>query len=154
MALTLAAVAGTGSVLAPAAQAAPTAAVHADSASVAAVTPLRSVKVNVANASRLSLFNPSWSLSHGIWSSGQELPYTIGSNGGYTVASWQTESQGFATGTEGQAVYSMEGGGTLTIRWNNPFSGSNSYGCDAPAGRSCSWEGGGGKNATVLFKIA
>lgn len=37
------------------------------------------------------------------------------------------------TGTEGEVQYLPAGAGNVTVHWNNPYAGSNSYSCTAPA---------------------
>ncbi|MFE6747205.1 Crystal protein ET79 [Kitasatospora purpeofusca] len=116
----------------------------------AAVTPVRSVKVNVYNYSGALLGRIGAGLDGGIWT-GNSLPPSAINNG--DRARWQSESEGFATGTQGSAEYLLSGGGKVTFRWNNPFAGSNSYSCEVPPGHSCATAGGGGKNAEVTFTV-
>src|SRR5262249_28859804 len=76
---------------------------------------------------------------------------------GQTVT-WESESNGFATGTEGRAIYRLQGTPqgtpwTFTLHWDNPFIGSNSYDETAPAGFSASHEGGSGDNAEVIWTL-
>ncbi|GAA0321585.1 hypothetical protein GCM10010302_70940 [Streptomyces polychromogenes] len=115
-----------------------------------AVTPVRSVRVTVVNNSGALLARTGAGLDHGIWS-GDNLPPSVMNNG--ARSRWQSESDGFATGTEGYAEYQMSGGGKVVFRWDNPFSGGNSYDCQVPAGHSCAKAGGGGKNADVVFTV-
>ncbi|MFH8409250.1 Crystal protein ET79 [Streptomyces sp. NPDC018019] len=114
------------------------------------VTPVRSTQVKVVNETGTLLVRSGAGLSHGIWS-GNNLPPSLIKPG--ERASWKSESEGFATGTEGWVEYLMSGGSKVILRWNNPFAGSNSYSCEAPPGHSCARSGGGGNNATVVFTI-
>ncbi|MFD8979027.1 Crystal protein ET79 [Streptomyces sp. NPDC059564] len=122
----------------------------AASQSVSAVTPVRSVRVKVVNGSGTLLARTGAELKWGIWSGDSLPPSLINPN---ARADWQTESEGFMTGTEGSAEYVLAGGGKVVFRWNNPFSGSNSYACEVPATHSCATAGGGGKNAEVVFTV-
>ncbi|KAA6222247.1 Crystal protein ET79 [Streptomyces albofaciens JCM 4342] len=117
----------------------------------AGVTPVRSTQVKVVNETDTLLARSGAGLSHGIWS-GDNLPPSLIKP--HEWASWKSESDGFATGTEGWAEYLMSGGSKLIVRWNNPFAGSNSYSCEPPPGRSCSQSGGGGNNAKVVFTVS
>ncbi|MFG2985435.1 Crystal protein ET79 [Streptomyces sp. NPDC048258] len=119
-------------------------------AGTAAVTPVRSTRVTVVNQSGALLARTGAGLDHGIWSGDQLPPSTI-NNGDW--ARWKSESDGFATGTEGSAEYQMSGGGKVVFRWDNPFAGSNSYSCQVPGGHTCAQSGGGGKNAEVVFTV-
>ncbi|MFJ8429843.1 Crystal protein ET79 [Kitasatospora sp. NPDC094019] len=121
-----------------------------DSDLTAAVTPVRSVKVNVNNYSGALLGRIGAGLDGGIWT-GNSLPPSAINNG--DRARWQSESEGFATGTAGSAEYLLSGGGKVTFRWSNPFAGSNSYSCEVPSGHNCTTSGGGGKNAEVTFTV-
>jgi uncharacterized protein (DUF2147 family) len=121
----------------------------------------RSTTVIVRNQSNAALVRTSWELAHGIWSNDQLPPEQIaaGTPAAPGTATWESESQGFATGTEGQAVYTFpDGNTTVTIYWDNPYSGSNAYritfsGPGAGSYRG-SYTGGDGDNATVTFTIS
>jgi hypothetical protein len=84
-------------------------------------------------------------------------------------AAFASESDGFATGTEGAVKYQVETVdspprplGTVRMDWTNPFIGSNAYrGTATPPGRpddsggfSCVWIGGNGNDARVTFFVA
>jgi hypothetical protein len=99
-------------------------------------------------------------LEHGVWN--VRPPTLIGNRG-----EWESESDGFLTGTEGNATYQLEDVdgtllGELLVRWNNPFIGSNSYSesvdpqagpSNRPQGFSVVHLGGGGDNASVTFRL-
>ncbi|MCX5148897.1 Crystal protein ET79 [Streptomyces sp. NPDC048550] len=110
----------------------------------------RSTVVRVINNSGTLLARTGAGLSHGIWT-GNNLPPSLINPG--AAATWESESEGVMTGTEGYANYTMAGGGTVSIRWDNPFSGSNKYQCNVPAPHRCTTSGGGGDNAFVTFAV-
>jgi hypothetical protein len=109
-------------------------------------------------AGRFNLRKTNDSLDHGEWTS--KPPDLIGNRG-----EWESESSGFATGTEGSASYQIENDtgaviGNLDVHWDNPFAGSNSYSqsvnpqaTDGGAGFSIGHLGGGGNNASVEFRL-
>jgi hypothetical protein len=91
-------------------------------------------------------------LSHGEWSGGAQPPATVAAN---TTVSWQSESDGFATGTEGTADFAVVStGAALHFHWDNPFVGSNSYDEKSPVGLPLDRSGGGGDNATVTWVLS
>ena len=94
----------------------------------------RSFAITLRNVTPLTLTRANMNLAHGEWSNaGNDVPpQEIGPmnvNGAY----WSSESDGFATGTEGWVTYNTSAGECL-ISWNNPFVGSNGFGAAAPAG--------------------
>ncbi|MFI9230598.1 hypothetical protein [Streptomyces rimosus] len=89
------------------------------------------------------------SLTHGEW---QANSYPAEVIGAWSSAAWQSQSDGFATGTEGEAVY-VTSFGEVYVKWNNPYVGSNSYTCTASGGHSCERSGGSGNNASVTFTV-
>eukprot|EP01084_Bolivina_argentea_P123085 218157_1 len=107
----------------------------------------RSVWVKFTNETDYTIKETSFGLHHGIWT--HSSPSEIKSNSSKT---WQTESSGFMTGTEGYASYKIDGK-TFRITWNNPYAGGNSYYCSSPTGFNVSYSGGHGDNADVYFKI-
>ena len=110
----------------------------------------RSVFVNFVNNSDVALTRGAGSLSHGIWTNEPPLRIEAGS-----TVSWESESDGFATGTEGEVTYNIEfGPGQLStesahFHWDNPFVGSNSYDDSTPVLFKVDKTGGDGDNATV-----
>ncbi|KAA6223842.1 hypothetical protein CP973_19665 [Streptomyces albofaciens JCM 4342] len=111
--------------------------------------PQRSTHVTLNNQTGANWTRTWATLQHGEW---QANSYPAESIGAYSSASWQSQSDGFATGTEGEAVYAT-GYGEVRVKWNNPYVGSNSYSCTAPGGHSCVWSGGSGNNASVTFTV-
>ncbi|MFF7727141.1 hypothetical protein [Streptomyces sp. NPDC008001] len=116
----------------------------------------RSTHVKFHNGTGCQLNRQSYGLDHGIWTQGQEPNATVYNKGDDY---WQSESNGFMTGTEGSVTYrtsNCEEGWrndrTIRFHWNNPYAGSNGYdtnGTDS-AFRNVI-EGGGGDNALVLW---
>jgi hypothetical protein len=109
----------------------------------------RSVSVSFTNKSAVALTSGGTSLLHGEWTT--QPPARI--EAGQTVV-WESESNGFATGTEGTAYYDVEGLGITSrslFHWDNPFIGSNSYSEAYPETFKASHSGGGGDNANVTW---
>jgi hypothetical protein len=109
----------------------------------------RSVTVNFVNNSDVALIRDSGSLSHGIWTVQPPGRIEVG-----TTVSWESESSGVLTGTEGEVTYKIETGpgqtdGSAHFHWDDPFVGSNSYDEAVPVGYKSDRSGGDGDNATV-----
>lgn len=115
----------------------------------AGIQAARSTRVTVVNKTTVEWTRVDAVLSHGTWTS--QPPQTLAANASGT---WQSESNGFLTGTEGWVVYGTEVG-QVEIYWNNPFSGSNNYKCRTPpsSGYSCRVTGGSGNNASATFEV-
>ncbi|GAA2260137.1 hypothetical protein GCM10010430_50250 [Kitasatospora cystarginea] len=115
-----------------------------------ALAAARSTHVILQNRTTSTMDRTSSSLQHGTWSENMLPPDKV-----YPFANgaWQSESNGFMTGTEGRAVYNMFGVGNVEIWWDNPYSGSNKYSCDVPEGYTCSRDGGGGDNAYATLTV-
>lgn len=112
------------------------------------MAPSRSTNVTVVNELNNDL-TVSTSLDHGEWTQGLHPPNVIRAKSRVT---FQSESAGVATGTEGRATLTT-GGNTFKIYWDNPFSGSNDYSQERPDGYDISRSGGSGDNAEVTFTI-
>lgn len=116
----------------------------------------RSTIVKVQNKSKATLFLGSATLSHGIWSDNMYPPQQI--QPGASVQ-WASESQGFMTGTQGNALYTAINlqnavqNGPISLSWDNPYAGSNAYGHSEPWFLNVSTSGGGGNNATWTVTI-
>ncbi|HEX2224742.1 MAG TPA: hypothetical protein VHN15_11110 [Thermoanaerobaculia bacterium] len=84
----------------------------------------RSVQAAFNNQTSQTLQNVSSNLAHGIW--GIAPPPTIPAN---QTVNWESESNGFMTGVQGDAIYSVQGQSSIltTLNWDNPFAGSSSY---------------------------
>uniref|UniRef100_UPI0004CB92B3 aegerolysin family protein n=1 Tax=Streptomyces rimosus TaxID=1927 RepID=UPI0004CB92B3 len=117
----------------------------------AAATAARSTRVRLVNNTGVLLARSGVGLSHGIWT-GDDVPPSLIKPDDW--ATWKSESDGVATGTEGWVEYLLAGGSKITLRWNNPFVGSNSYSCEVPPGRTCAKAGGSGNNAAVVFTVS
>jgi hypothetical protein len=109
----------------------------------------RSVEVKFENLTDFTLRRVGFDLPHGVWTSFP--PENIGPG---DVMSWQTESDGFMTGTEGKVEYRSDSESEkLFVKWDNPFIGSNSYQEGAPNGYRVDRAGGAGDNASVTFTL-
>ncbi|MEU3193319.1 hypothetical protein ABZ686_22400, partial [Streptomyces sp. NPDC006992] len=120
----------------------------------------RSTHVTLENrAGRFNLRRTSQGLDHGEWTT--KPPLLIGDRG-----EWESESNGFATGTEGSVTYQLEDVdglrmGEVSLHWDNPFIGANSYresvtpAATDPSGQGFSvvHVGGDGGNSHVTFKL-
>jgi hypothetical protein len=85
--------------------------------------PRRSTRISIVNniTSTLTL-QAKAGPCHGSWTDGWEPPNTILANtGGNLVNSWQSESSGIATGTEGWVKYLTDDQQLVYIHWDNPF---------------------------------
>lgn len=111
----------------------------------------RSTVVSFVNYTNAQLVRKSWTMNHGEWTANRLPPETIP---GQTRREWGSESAGLATGTEASVVYSSSSG-DITVYWDNPFIGSNSYSCSAPSSYICRRTDGtgGGNNAWVEFTL-
>jgi hypothetical protein len=117
----------------------------------------RSVEVFLSNNTGCALRLVSARLDHGEWTRQPPAEIRVG-----RLVSWESESNGIATGTEGEADYithSCDVANNNTKRvhlhWNNPFVGGNSY--DA-AGTDPAFHvnivGGSGHHAGVQFTFS
>lgn len=90
------------------------------------------------------------SVSHGEWD--VSVPAEVPPQ---TIAAWSSESNGFLTGTEGQAQFQIgsDPSSVLTLTWDNPYAGSNSFSGTAPAPYSVAQQGGVGDIAVVVFTL-
>jgi hypothetical protein len=100
------------------------------------------------NRTTLPLQYVGGSASHGVWKT--NVPSSI-APGAY--GDWETESNGFMTGTQASITYGLQGVGNVTLSWDDPFSGSNSYSVQAPAGYTVDRVGGPGNRTTVFFHL-
>ncbi|WP_441248318.1 aegerolysin family protein [Kitasatospora sp. McL0602] len=120
----------------------------------------RSAVVNLENRTgcELRLYD-SW-LDHGIWDrSAQDNAALVGDGG---RAQWESDSNGFMTGTEGHAVFVTQNCAAqnlnrrvVEVHWDNPYYGSNSYDTNG-TDKGCldvRTSGGSGDNATVSWQV-
>jgi len=108
----------------------------------------RSVTLILKNASSSHIYFQGGSLSGGEWDVLPPPSIPAGS-----LLAWTSQSDGFLTGTQGTASFNTSAGlpAVLTINWDNPYVGSNSYSANAASPFNVSWQGGGGDNAIVVF---
>ena len=111
----------------------------------------RSVTAYLNNQTSFTLTLKSSSLQGGEWVIKPPATIAAGQKG-----KWQSDSDGFMTGTEGNCVYRLSDGKTeCKAHWNNPYTGSNSYSLDVdnPTYKG-TYDGGGGDNATVNYYLS
>jgi len=107
------------------------------------------VRIRLHNATPHDMVLVHTALSGGKWSGPgeSEVPPSRVYTG--TTWSWQSQSDGFMTGTEGSAVYTLQGtSANVEIRWDNPYVGGNSYKGIGPQPYLITHQGGSGHNAT------
>ena len=114
----------------------------------------RSTRFVFYNDSDTTLYRTGGGLDHGIWT--RQPPPSIPP---LTNANWESESNGFMTGTEGYVDYDIrlasgESAGTCHVYWDNPFIGSNEYEEKTPATFRVKRQGGGGDNAVVRLTFS
>ena len=112
----------------------------------------RSVIISFTNETVQTLQKLSAGLSHGTWTT--EPPQSIPQG----TSTWESESDGIATGTEGEVNYLIPGKSTsqrtVHLHWDNPFVGDNSYDELAPDGFEITHSDGSGDNAQVFWHFA
>ncbi|TWP33424.1 beta/gamma crystallin-related protein [Leekyejoonella antrihumi] len=109
----------------------------------------RSTTVELQNSTADVLTLGDNSLAHGEWTT--RPPATVAAQ---ATVTWESESNGFMTGTEGHLTYHIgSGGDDVNINWDNPFSGTNSYQASANPPFGASFTGGSGNNATVTMVL-
>lgn len=118
----------------------------------------RSVASQFFNQSTATLSSPSYELSGGIWDTTPPATITQGTVANPGYATWESESSGVMTGTQGNATYTLQDNQTtLTTTWDNPYSGSNGYSITLSGplqnNYSVGYTGGDGDNATVQFYL-
>ncbi len=108
----------------------------------------RMVAVVLKNASTETLNYISASLSHGAWD--VEVPVEISPG---ELGAWTSVSDGFMTGTQGSAQFFIgtDESRIVTLNWDNPFYGGNSFSASAPAPYNIPHQGGIGDIAVVVF---
>jgi hypothetical protein len=90
----------------------------------------RSFRITLFNLSGRTLNRTNLAIMHGIFSgNGNDVPPEQVPSPARVV--WESESDGFATGTEGSVTYATDAG-EVFIHWNNPFVGSNGLGIGVP----------------------
>lgn len=124
----------------------------------------RSTQIKFTNSTGYLLVLTDSGLDHGIWNGG---PVTqIPSNTNELVLG-QNDSDGFATGDQGFLTYAIIGinnnnqatvEGYVTIAWDNPYVGSNSYSNSVSSRGAINFQisngGGSGDNASVTYNLS
>ena len=111
----------------------------------------RSVTVVIKNATfsdDMTLLSSS--LSHGEWD--VQPPAVIAPG---LVAAWTSQSDGFMTGTQGKAQFRVGNNPSsiLTLNWDNPYVGSNSYNAAVPPPFFTEYHGGPGDNSFIVWHV-
>jgi hypothetical protein len=121
----------------------------------------RSFSVTVENSTGKVWTRSALTLPHGEWSNGGGAvpPETIpkasfNSEGDIQPGTifFEAESQGFATGCEGFVDYKSDFG-VISIHFDNPFTGSNTFSASGPPGIGLPSGDPGGNNAAVTLEI-
>ena len=123
-------------------------AAKADAPPVGDLDSSRSVTLLLVNQTSAALSCGTAVLDGGEWAA--YPPDTVAAG---AIGRWGTQSNGFATGTEGSATMQVSPSASVTVRWNNPYWGSNSYSCEAQGELSCSTSGGGGNDSTLTVTV-
>jgi hypothetical protein len=122
----------------------------------------RSCKITVINWSAHKFTRKDMQLPHGEFShNGNDAPPEhIGSvhldsdgNAVPGTARWASESDGFATGTEGTCRYTSSKNGLFSTHWNNPFAGSNGLDVKVPSGLKAEFGSISGNDMAVTITI-
>ncbi len=105
----------------------------------------RSYLIQLTNLTGLTLQldTEKTELIHGEWT--VPPPDTFGSP---LTGNFGSESDGFMTGTEGQATYTSSSG-DFVIYWDNPYVGSDETSVQTPPGFTSTKEDSKGDNATL-----
>lgn len=121
----------------------------------------RSFSITVQNFTGKVWKRSNMGLSHGEWSNGggavppeviDRLTLDAEGNAKPGVVQFGSESDGFATGTEGSVEFKSDLG-LMHIGWNNPFVGSNGFGVGLPDGYRADYGDISGNNAGVTITI-
>ena len=113
------------------------------------VSSARSVDVMFVNNSSAAL-----SCSQGILDGGEWSNYPADHIAAGATATWRTQSNGLATGTEGTAKLRVDGTNkVVTVYWNNPYLGSNSAKCTVDAPFTCTAGSIKGNNAALTVTL-
>lgn len=109
----------------------------------------RSISIVLHNTTDQDLTLTSSDLPHGTWTN--QPPDNIGPQ---ADASWESESDGVATGTQGSVVYSIGGSGdSVLIGWDNPFAGTNKFSINLSSGYALYQSGWDGDNASIEYTL-
>ncbi len=109
----------------------------------------RSISIVLHNHTDQDLTLTSSDLPHGAWT--QKPPDNIDAD---ADGSWESESDGIATGTQGSAVYAIGGDGdSVLISWDNPFAGTNKFSFNLSSGYALYQDGWEGDNASIEYTL-
>lgn len=109
----------------------------------------RSISIVFHNNTDQDLTLTSSDLPHGTWT--QKPPDNIDAS---ADGSWESESDGIATGTEGSATYAIGGDGdSVLISWDNPFAGTNKFSFNLSSGYALYQSGWDGDNAAIEYTL-
>jgi hypothetical protein len=115
-------------------------------------SPARSVSVTFRNNTTHNLTMRYCDVFSGEWTNRPRM-YVSPSQEVY----WGTVSDGFMTGTSGAVMYDMDDGKNFTLKWNDPYVGSNTYTFSGTAlgagGFKIIRSGGSGNNAQVTLTL-
>jgi hypothetical protein len=130
--------------------------VGAGADNVSVTSAARSTWVALDNFTGCEMVHVGDHLDHGEWTA--TPPSNIPDR---YRGQWGSESNGFLTGTEGDATYQLHDcdnralkGQWVKVHWDNPYIGSNSYNWSGTSSAlRVSYSGGSGNNATVAFTV-
>jgi hypothetical protein len=109
----------------------------------------RSISIVLHNTTDQDLTLTSSDLPHGIWTS--KPPDNIGPQ---ADGSWESESDGIGTGTQGSLVFSIGGSGdSVLIGWDNPIAGTNKFSINLSSGYALYQSGWDGDNASIEYTL-
>jgi hypothetical protein len=109
----------------------------------------RSVTITFHNNTDQDLTLTSSDLPHGAWTT--KPPDNIGANADGT---WESESDGIATGTQGSVTYAIGGDGdSVLINWDDPFAGTNKFSFNLSSGYALYQDGWEGDNVSVDYTL-
>lgn len=110
----------------------------------------RSATITIINFTELELKRTKEYLSHGIWTTNELPPETISS---LSDISFESESNGFLTGTQGSATYSCPEG-DFVFNWDVPWDGSNEFSRTFPDSYKVKQTASGNLNAGIIWVIS
>jgi hypothetical protein len=121
----------------------------------------RSASITVQNWTGKTWRKTNTSLPHGEWSHGGDLtppdeipPVSLDGDGDPRpgMVYFEAESQGFATGVEGTVNYTSPFG-DISIYFDNPWWGTDSFSVTGPDSLSLTWDTFTGNNASTTVVI-
>ena len=111
----------------------------------------RSVIIVIDNQTSQNLAFTSVNYPHGVPLSSP--PQSIPAN--TSTPAWEVDSDGFATGVEGTVIYNFQSDSSqlVSLYFDNPFEGSNTFSGQAPVGYAVSTTVTGGNNASIVYTL-